>query len=848
MRKPSSGLVPDGSPDRLWGPTPERHEALREQGRPWDRLSSKRLAIPVTPQTFWAVPETARAGARHLGKPEPDVQAFDPRPLEDAPLRLKRWARRTREILAPLHLDLEPTSSELTELLELLARRVDPMNRGELLRLLGTLTGGVFRGPSTFHLDVANACNVNCDYCWFHSQGAAKRADAHLFDAAWRSDMVPWDLFTKLVDDLDALDGREDVLLSGKGEPLLHPRCLDMIQYIKARDLGLTLFTNGVLLREQARRALVDHGANLVYVSLSSASPEVYEMLHPGHNGRAELGEVLDNVLALNALKRRQGALVPRVMMVDVLNAANASEALDFYEQARRIGAEHVRYQLIHVQDANRHLALRPEQVEPLRLAIAEAQRRADAGGPTVVANIHRQLESLAPESGRWGYGRTPDEGCYVGWTFSRSWTNGDVSFCCSPKVVDSLRDRSFAEIWGGRRYSEFRNAARDLAAHGDLQFANGATLLGEHCTSCPNYEGIDSLAEGLRRHGLQRFVHGPDRQRLGSLHGLRRLFSDRADEHLWRAPVGHDFTGAVAEAGSLNPEPGRPALVVVPTRYTFHRLPEVCAFAASVMGGAAGALPPPLPLMPVASLWERFLAHVDELDEALSPLGVVVGLEDPDLQPLLERLQHAGTTGQFPDVDLLHALGALCEQDLVGLRRDELASPLHRFDERVLRTLTDTALVECVVIGPRAELQPGWLPGLASPLTVQVAALLAPAAPPRVAPPLASELTAVPVREDDWYRLESVASAACTRRGESCPELPGPGLVLRPLRGLTGRLVARVAELNEALRPLGVGLDLSAGQVLPMLQALEEGLDAFDPARIVELQPSAAPPTRAGG
>ena len=405
------------------------------------------------------------------------------------------------------------------ELLRALAQHVDPHNEALLLRLLGALTGGVFRGPHTFHLDVANACNVNCKYCWFHSPLSKNRKDIADFGSEWRQEMVAWDTFAALVDDLAELGTTEDILLSGKGEPLLHPRCLEMVAYIKARGLGTTLFSNGVLVREEARQALVEHGCDLLYVSLSSASHPVYEAIHPGHPGQ-ELDEVLDNVRALTELKRSRGRSTPRVMMVDVLCNSNAHEALAFYEQARAIGAEHVRFQLQHVQDYSRELQLRADQVEPLRAAITEAQRRADAGGPTIVDNIHYQLETLDVATGRWGHARTPDEGCYVGWTFSRSWTNGDVSFCCSPKVVDSLRDKRFGAIWTGPDYSAFRNAARYLQANGAVTFRNGAPLLGDHCAGCPNYEGVGKLAGDLERYGLSRFVRGRDGERLRATDG----------------------------------------------------------------------------------------------------------------------------------------------------------------------------------------------------------------------------------------------------------------------------------------------------------------------------------------
>ncbi|MCO4770196.1 MAG: radical SAM protein [Deltaproteobacteria bacterium] len=525
FRPPEIPAPVERTPVVLLGGHPGSHDAraLAAGLPPWREVmgalasGADGVRLPVTRDTFWDLHRIAATAAYLVGagRKAPALPPFVPNPLPDAPAALEGWLGELRGALEGFAVQIDAPSDELMALLATVAGAADPLNRGILLRLLGALTGGVFRGPATVHVDVANACNVNCIYCWFHSPLSADREDAAEFDTAWRSEMLDWATFEKLIDDLDGLDAREDVLLSGKGEPLLHPQCLDMVRAVKARDLGCTLFSNGVLVREEARRAVVEAGLDLLYVSLSSASPEVYEAIHPDHDGVAELEEVRANVRALTQLKANRGTPTPRVMMVDVVNSLNAHEVLDFYEQARDLGAEHVRYQLQHVQPYNAQLRIRPDQVEQLRLDIAEAHRREAEGGPSIVPNIDWQLATLEVSSGVWGHGRTPDEGCYVGWTFSRTWTNGDVSFCCSPKVVDSLHERSFSEIWQGERYAKFRNAARDLATHGDMTFSNGAKLLGDHCVGCPNYEGIGKLAEDLRRYGLEQFVRGRDRQRL---------------------------------------------------------------------------------------------------------------------------------------------------------------------------------------------------------------------------------------------------------------------------------------------------------------------------------------------
>ena len=297
--------------------------------------SGSPLLLSVKRDNFHDLQGRLEDALADVGGPIPcaGLPRFDPHPLQRADQLLLDWLSELRALTADTGVEIEAPTAELLSLLRTVARAAAPHNHGELLRLLGALTGGVFRGPHTFHLDVANACNVNCKYCWFHSPLSKNRKDAADFDAAWRSQMVDWEVFCGLVDDLHALGTREDVLLSGKGEPLLHPRCLDMVEYIKARGMGVTLFSNGLLVREAARQALVEHGADLLYVSLSSASNKVYEAVHPGHDG-SELDEVRENVESLTALKQERGSRVPRIMMVDVLCNLNAHEAVDFYQQA----------------------------------------------------------------------------------------------------------------------------------------------------------------------------------------------------------------------------------------------------------------------------------------------------------------------------------------------------------------------------------------------------------------------------------------------------------------------------------------------------------------------------------
>ncbi len=90
----------------------------------------------------------------------------------------------------------------------------------------------------------------------------------------------------RLLEDLDGLGGLRAVILSGMGEPFLHPGICDVIAAVKRRRLHLTVITN--LLLVDSRRVL-DLGVDQLLVGVHAASREAYEAFHPSfRNGEWE--------------------------------------------------------------------------------------------------------------------------------------------------------------------------------------------------------------------------------------------------------------------------------------------------------------------------------------------------------------------------------------------------------------------------------------------------------------------------------------------------------------------------------------------------------------------------------
>src|SRR5450756_379245 len=124
---------------------------------------------------------------------------------------------------------------------------------------------------------------------------------------------VPYELVLRLCDQLRSL-GAWRLLLIGEGEPLLHPRIIDIISAAKAAGLEVFLVTNGTLLDEKMACALVASGLDKIQVSLWASSPDDYQRNHPG-TPATMFDRVVRGVQLLSSQKSAQGKKRPRVVL-----------------------------------------------------------------------------------------------------------------------------------------------------------------------------------------------------------------------------------------------------------------------------------------------------------------------------------------------------------------------------------------------------------------------------------------------------------------------------------------------------------------------------------------------------
>lgn len=147
----------------------------------------------------------------------------------------------------------------------------------------------VRRIPPSIQIEPTNYCNARC-ICCSTSRSTRKRG------------FMDFDLFKKIIDDA-AQSEIKRVHLYLHGEPMLHPKIVEMIGFIKARGLAVHLTTNGMLFNRNKIIAILNANVNFAdhfVFSILGGSKEVHEATMK----RVNHERVIKNISTFLALRK----------------------------------------------------------------------------------------------------------------------------------------------------------------------------------------------------------------------------------------------------------------------------------------------------------------------------------------------------------------------------------------------------------------------------------------------------------------------------------------------------------------------------------------------------------------
>jgi len=146
-------------------------------------------------------------------------------------------------------------------------------------------TGTISFPPEIAVIEVTNRCNLDCTICYRR---------AYLKEVG---DM-DFSLFKKIA---RAIKGAKLICCQGGGEPLLHPRIFDMLDYLRevSDPETIVMTTNATVLDREMARRLASSKLDTLHVSIDGSDRETYERIRG-----FDFNQVVENVRHFKSISR----------------------------------------------------------------------------------------------------------------------------------------------------------------------------------------------------------------------------------------------------------------------------------------------------------------------------------------------------------------------------------------------------------------------------------------------------------------------------------------------------------------------------------------------------------------
>jgi MoaA/NifB/PqqE/SkfB family radical SAM enzyme len=129
------------------------------------------------------------------------------------------------------------------------------------------------------YIEPTNQCNLDCRTC---------------IRNVWKEPLgkMPDVVFAHVIQGLRAFSPPPVIFFGGWGEPLFHPKIVEMVAQVKALGSHVELITNGTRLTPHVTHGLIEAGLDVLWVSLDGATPETWADIRLG----SALPQILENV------------------------------------------------------------------------------------------------------------------------------------------------------------------------------------------------------------------------------------------------------------------------------------------------------------------------------------------------------------------------------------------------------------------------------------------------------------------------------------------------------------------------------------------------------------------------
>lgn len=293
--------------------------------------------------------------------------------------------------------------------------------------------------PATLNIEPTNFCNLDCSFC------PIKRTNRP-------RGFLDLKLYQRIIDQAANPKRLKALWLNKDGEPLLHSKIDQMIQYAKKKKVAnrVEIYSNGLLLNEKMTLRLIKSGLDSLVISLDAVEPGSYME----RKKKDAFDQVVNNIYNFLQIRTKLGTRNP-LLSVKMVDFGSKEEIKRFKKNWQGI-ADCVVIQPLHGWEGS-------IRIENCKLKIANLKRYP----------------------------------CNLPWLAPAICWDGKMMPCCvnykeNELVMGDLQKQSLKEIWRGERFKKLRHT------HLSHDFSQYST-----CRQCQFWQQLPNMGFWLRRIGI---------------------------------------------------------------------------------------------------------------------------------------------------------------------------------------------------------------------------------------------------------------------------------------------------------------------------------------------------------